>query len=189
MKHMTANFSNLDKFEGMDFRRWQKKMHFFLTRMSVVHLLCTPILDGDDATVEGIKKRIKWVNDDYVCRAKYMAEDASSKKFFVNDPKIFDEAMKSHDLAFYKEAINDERDSIMGNNTWELTHLLRGCKPLVNESSFIYMLMTFSSLELNKFWLTKQNRFRHQGSPCPHGEADVILSMRIKHESNRISIS
>ncbi|GJS85107.1 zinc finger, CCHC-type containing protein [Tanacetum coccineum] len=48
----------------------------------------------------------------------------------VNDPKTFDEAMKSHDVAFWKEAINDEMDSIMGNNTWVLTDLPPGCKPL-----------------------------------------------------------
>ncbi|GKF70425.1 hypothetical protein Tco_0203482, partial [Tanacetum coccineum] len=35
-----------------------------------------------------------------------------------DDPKIFDEAMKSQDVAFWKEAINDEIESIMGNNTW-----------------------------------------------------------------------
>ncbi|GKE34309.1 zinc finger, CCHC-type containing protein, partial [Tanacetum coccineum] len=68
---------------------------------------------GDDATVEQNRKRAKWDNDDYVCRglifngmsdslfdiyqnvesskelwdyleAKYMAEDASSKKFLVS---------------------------------------------------------------------------------------------------------
>ncbi|GJX60684.1 zinc finger, CCHC-type containing protein [Tanacetum coccineum] len=35
-----------------------------------------------------------------------------------DDPKTFDEAMKSRDVAFWKEAINVEMDSIMGNNTW-----------------------------------------------------------------------
>ncbi|GKA99917.1 zinc finger, CCHC-type containing protein [Tanacetum coccineum] len=47
-----------------------------------------------------------------------------------DDPKIFDEAMKSQDVAFWKEAINDEMDSIMGNNTWVLADLPTGCKPL-----------------------------------------------------------
>ncbi|KAL0449315.1 UNVERIFIED_CONTAM: Copia protein [Sesamum latifolium] len=47
-----------------------------------------------------------------------------------DDPKIFDEAMKSQDVAFWKEAINDEMDSIMGNNTWVLADLPPGCKPL-----------------------------------------------------------
>ncbi|GJW56818.1 zinc finger, CCHC-type containing protein [Tanacetum coccineum] len=47
-----------------------------------------------------------------------------------DDPKTFDEAMKSQDVAFWKEAINDEMDSIMGNNTWVLADLPPGCKPL-----------------------------------------------------------
>ncbi|GKG07256.1 hypothetical protein Tco_0330225, partial [Tanacetum coccineum] len=47
-----------------------------------------------------------------------------------DDPKTFDEEIKSHDAAFWKEAINDEMDSIMGNNTWVLADLPSGCKPL-----------------------------------------------------------
>ncbi|GJY84880.1 zinc finger, CCHC-type containing protein [Tanacetum coccineum] len=88
MKHMASNFVKLDKFEGVDFRRWQKKMHFLLSSMSVVYVLTTPMpKDGDDdATVEQIKKRAKWDNDDYdSLEAKYMAEDASSKKFLVSN--------------------------------------------------------------------------------------------------------
>ncbi|GJR74637.1 hypothetical protein Tco_0087002 [Tanacetum coccineum] len=93
MKHMALNFAKIDKFEGVDFRRWQKKMHFLLSSMSVVYLLTTPILGdgGNDATVEQIKKRAKWDNDDYIGRglilneAKYMAKDASSKKFLVSN--------------------------------------------------------------------------------------------------------
>ncbi|GKA31806.1 zinc finger, CCHC-type containing protein [Tanacetum coccineum] len=46
-----------------------------------------------------------------------------------NNPKTFDEAMKSQDVAFWKEAINDEMDSIMGNNTWVLVNLAPGCIP------------------------------------------------------------
>ncbi|GJV63736.1 zinc finger, CCHC-type containing protein [Tanacetum coccineum] len=47
-----------------------------------------------------------------------------------DDPKTFDEAMKSQDVAFWKEAINDEMDSIISNNTWVLTDLPPGCRPL-----------------------------------------------------------
>ncbi|KAL0325283.1 UNVERIFIED_CONTAM: putative mitochondrial protein [Sesamum radiatum] len=51
--------------------------------------------------------------------------------FNVEDgPKTFDEAMKSQDVAFWKEAINDEMDSIMGNNTFVLVDLPPCCKPL-----------------------------------------------------------
>ncbi|GJY32035.1 zinc finger, CCHC-type containing protein [Tanacetum coccineum] len=116
MKYMASNFSKLDKFEGVDFRRWQKKMHFLLSSISVVYVLTTPMPKdgGDDETMKQIRKRAKWDNDDYVCRglilnglsdslfdiyqnvesykelwdfleAKYMAEDASSKKFLVSN--------------------------------------------------------------------------------------------------------
>ncbi|GJS12102.1 zinc finger, CCHC-type containing protein [Tanacetum coccineum] len=47
-----------------------------------------------------------------------------------DDPKIFVEAMKSRDVAFWKEAINDEMNFIMDNNTWVLADLSPGCKPL-----------------------------------------------------------
>nr|GFB32941.1 zinc finger, CCHC-type [Tanacetum cinerariifolium] len=96
-------------------RRWQKKMHFLLSSMSVVYVLTTLIPDdGEDSTVDQLRKRAKWDNDDYVCRclilngmsdslfdvyqnvesskelcnsleAKYMAKDASSKKFIVSN--------------------------------------------------------------------------------------------------------
>ncbi|GJT89750.1 zinc finger, CCHC-type containing protein [Tanacetum coccineum] len=57
-KRMASNFVKLDKFEKVDFRRWQKKMHFLLSGMSVVYVLTTPILDdGDDVTVDQPRKR------------------------------------------------------------------------------------------------------------------------------------
>ncbi|GJZ31083.1 zinc finger, CCHC-type containing protein [Tanacetum coccineum] len=114
VKEMTTNFGKLDKFEGQDFRRWQKKMHFLLTTLKVVYVLTTlmPELLEDD-TVVAIRRRAKWENDDYISRghiltgmsdplfdiyqnmesakelwdsleSKYMADDVSSKKFLVN---------------------------------------------------------------------------------------------------------
>ncbi|GKF10759.1 hypothetical protein Tco_0048685 [Tanacetum coccineum] len=96
-------------------------MHFLLSSMSVVYVLTTPIPEdgGDEATVEQIRKKAKWDNDEYICKglilngmsdslfdiyqkvesskelwdsleAKYMAEDASSKKFL----KDFKHTMK-----------------------------------------------------------------------------------------------
>ncbi|GJU94206.1 zinc finger, CCHC-type containing protein [Tanacetum coccineum] len=55
----------MSHFEGV-----LKKMHFMLSCMSVVYVLTTPMPEdgGDDATMEQIRKRAKWDNDDYVCR-------------------------------------------------------------------------------------------------------------------------
>nr|GEU59191.1 zinc finger, CCHC-type [Tanacetum cinerariifolium] len=67
-------------------------MHFLLSSMSVVYMLTTPMLEdkSDNPTVDQVRRRAKWDNDDYVCKglilnAKYMAEDASSKKFLVSN--------------------------------------------------------------------------------------------------------
>nr|GEW83244.1 zinc finger, CCHC-type [Tanacetum cinerariifolium] len=88
-------------------------MHFLLTTLKVVYVLTTPMPELlEDATVEAIRIRAKWENEDYICRghilngmsdspfdvytnvepakelwdsleSKYMAEDSSSKKFLV----------------------------------------------------------------------------------------------------------
>ncbi|GJS89248.1 hypothetical protein Tco_0771884 [Tanacetum coccineum] len=42
---------------------------------------------------------------------------------------VVPEEVTGEDVAFWKEAINDEIDSI-GNNTWVLADLPPGCKPL-----------------------------------------------------------
>nr|KAJ0207727.1 hypothetical protein LSAT_V11C500270100 [Lactuca sativa] len=46
-----------------------------------------------------------------------------------DDPKTFTEAMMYRDASLWKEAINDEMDSIMGNGTWELADLPMGRNP------------------------------------------------------------
>nr|GFA73057.1 zinc finger, CCHC-type [Tanacetum cinerariifolium] len=91
-------------------------MHFMLSSMSVVYVLTTPMPEdgGENPTVEQVRKRAKWDNDDYVCKglilngmsdslfdiyqnvetskelwdtfeAKYMVEDASSKKLLISN--------------------------------------------------------------------------------------------------------
>ncbi|GKD98586.1 hypothetical protein Tco_1382483, partial [Tanacetum coccineum] len=43
-------------------------MHFLLSSMSVVYVLTTSISkDDENATVDQIRRRNKWENDDYVC--------------------------------------------------------------------------------------------------------------------------
>ncbi|GJX29440.1 zinc finger, CCHC-type containing protein [Tanacetum coccineum] len=112
---MTAKFEKLNKFEGNDFRRWQKKMHFLLTTLKVAYVLSTPMLEFvENETQEQIRKRCKWENDDYIYRghilngmsdamfdvyrnvgsakelwdqleSNYMVEDAYSKKFLASN--------------------------------------------------------------------------------------------------------
>lgn len=42
MKDKTTKVAKLDKFDDLDFRRRQKKMHFMLTTLKVVYVLSSP---------------------------------------------------------------------------------------------------------------------------------------------------
>nr|GEV06721.1 hypothetical protein [Tanacetum cinerariifolium] len=55
---------------GDGFQDMTKEYAFLLDEMSVIYILSTPILEygGGDATMDQIRKRSKWENDDYVCR-------------------------------------------------------------------------------------------------------------------------
>lgn len=112
LQKMSQDFVKLERFEGGSFRRWQK-MHFLLTALKVVNVLTTPIpKETENETLDQTRERVKWENDDYICRghilnalsdalfdvyenaltakevwdslqAKYLTEDATSKKFIV----------------------------------------------------------------------------------------------------------
>ncbi|GKE26902.1 hypothetical protein Tco_1442286 [Tanacetum coccineum] len=77
VKDTTTKFGNLDMFEGSNFRRWQKKMHFLLTTFKVAYVLNA--LFNVYQNVELAKEL--WDQ----LEAKYMAEDTSSKKFLVSN--------------------------------------------------------------------------------------------------------
>ncbi|GKA96887.1 zinc finger, CCHC-type containing protein, partial [Tanacetum coccineum] len=147
-------------------------------------------------------------------------EVSDQHTYFFNiedDPKTFDEAIKSLDVALWKEEINDKMDSIIGNNTWVLADLPPSCKPLGCKWIFKRKLKvdgTVKKLKASKFDksgkrviiclyvddmlifgtdqvqvdLTKEFlslRFFMKDM----GEVDVILGIKIKHESNGIATS
>ncbi|GKA33192.1 zinc finger, CCHC-type containing protein [Tanacetum coccineum] len=89
------------------------------------------------------------------------------------------ERTRDEDFAFWKEAINDEIDSIMGNNTLVLADLPPICKPFGCKWIFKRKL----KVDLTKEFLSLRFSMKDMG------EADVILGIRIKHESNGIAIS
>ncbi|GJT26321.1 zinc finger, CCHC-type containing protein [Tanacetum coccineum] len=69
MKDMTSKFDKLTKFEGQDFHRWQNKMHFLLTTLKVMYVLSIPSpVWSKNETLKATRKRMKWENDDYICR-------------------------------------------------------------------------------------------------------------------------
>nr|GFB77193.1 retrovirus-related Pol polyprotein from transposon TNT 1-94 [Tanacetum cinerariifolium] len=93
VKEMTTNFGKLDKFEGRDFRRWQKKMHFLLTSLKVVYVLTTPMPElMEDSTVEAVRIRAKWENDYYICRGHIL--NGMSDSLFDTDHGKYNELLR-----------------------------------------------------------------------------------------------
>nr|GEU49936.1 zinc finger, CCHC-type [Tanacetum cinerariifolium] len=68
----------------------------------------------------------------------------------LDDLKTFNEAMKSQDVAFWKEAINDEMNSIMRNNTWVLTDLPPCCKWIIKRKLKLDVKTAFLNVKLEK---------------------------------------
>ena len=111
VQELTLNFMKLDKFLGVEFRRWQKKILILFTSLNVAYVISTPKPEEkDNESLEEARKRNKWENDDFIYRGhilnsmcnslfdiyqfyesakilwdsledKYMSEDASSKNF------------------------------------------------------------------------------------------------------------
>ena len=48
-------------------------------------------------------------------------------------PKCYNEALQDENSSKWELAINDEMDSLLGNQTWELIELLEGTKALHNK--------------------------------------------------------
>nr|GEZ89354.1 zinc finger, CCHC-type [Tanacetum cinerariifolium] len=85
VKDMTNKFDKLAKFEGHEFHHWQKKMHFLLTTLKVVYVLSTPSpVWSENETLEMTRRRMKWENDNYICRGHILNKDASAMKFLVS---------------------------------------------------------------------------------------------------------
>ena len=73
-----------------------------------------------------------------------------------DDPRTYKEAMASRDSAFWKEAIQEEMDSIIQNGTWILTDLPPGCEALNSKWIFKTKMKVDGSIDKYKARLVIQ---------------------------------
>ncbi|KAK3016861.1 hypothetical protein RJ639_005982 [Escallonia herrerae] len=292
LKDIGSDFHRLERFDGGDFVRWQRKMHFLLVTVKVYYVIVNPRPpepgENEEESVAKTRERLRWDQDDEICQGhilngmsntlfdayhtvktdkelwnqlerRYITEDATTlDKFIVvtsiidklppswknfrnslkhrkedinldelgthlrieedlrkeeksksegqveqkegqrdveenheneveprrskrmriaktygpdfymylvegtrtaiqnsipivlnveSDPRTYEEAMRSQDSSFWKEAINEEIDSIMGNGTWKLVDLPPGSKPIGCKWIFKKKLRVDGSIE------------------------------------------
>ncbi|GJX74408.1 zinc finger, CCHC-type containing protein [Tanacetum coccineum] len=127
--------------------------------MSVVYVLTTPMPeDGENAIVELIQKSSKWENDDYdFLEAKYIAEDASSKKLLdCKGGKIGNKANGSRINGSVNGSSNPLKGQIMFNKSFQDNDV--AWKNLVS-SSVLNNCGYKQVIESNKFVLSKHAFF------------------------------
>ena len=80
-----------------------------------------------------------------------------------DDSKTFEKAMVSRDSSFCKEAVNDEMDSILSNNTWVLMDLPTGSKPISCKWVFRRKYNTNGSIQTFKVRLVAKGFKQREG--------------------------
>ncbi|KAG6485295.1 hypothetical protein ZIOFF_053829 [Zingiber officinale] len=71
VKELTSSIVKLDRFEGDNFIRGKKRVHFFLIALNVVYVLNTPkpTHEGEEEeTLDEFRAKQKWETDDEICR-------------------------------------------------------------------------------------------------------------------------
>ncbi|GJZ20158.1 zinc finger, CCHC-type containing protein [Tanacetum coccineum] len=137
-------------------------------------------------------KRYTLYPEDFIRRTMDEVYDQHSCCFNVeDDPKIFDEAMKSQDVAFWKEKSGidyfDTYASMARISTIRLFIVMTSIHNLIIHQMDVKT--TFLNGELEEKVDMIKEFLSSKFSMKDMGEADVILGIRIKHESNGIAIS
>lgn len=66
LKEQNTDFQKLERFDGANFKRWQKKMHFVFSDEKLVYVLTTskPQASENDRIAQ-TRERLKWEHHDY----------------------------------------------------------------------------------------------------------------------------
>ena len=147
-------------------------------------------------SLEQIKKHLR-IEEKTRQRANKFSNESITKVNFVDrttilnkilillniedDPKTFPEAMSSRDVAFWKEAINDEMDSLISNNTLIIIDLPPSSKPIGCKWVFRRQYNTDGSLQAFKARLLAKGFKQKEGINYFDAYAPVarITSIRV----------
>ncbi|KAI3753471.1 hypothetical protein L2E82_25525 [Cichorium intybus] len=124
IREMTTKFAKLEKFEGVDFRRWKKKMHFMLTTLKAAYVLTTPRPampeEGAEESLEETRKRQKWDNDDYICKG-HILNGMSDALFDIHGDALTDkELWDTLELKYITEDASSKKFLVSDFNNYKM---------------------------------------------------------------------
>ncbi|KAK3003904.1 hypothetical protein RJ639_018640, partial [Escallonia herrerae] len=72
LRDMGSDFHRLERFDGGDFVRWQRKMHFLLVTVKVYYVIVNPRPpepgENEEESVATTRERLRWDQDNEICR-------------------------------------------------------------------------------------------------------------------------
>ncbi|XP_023769569.1 uncharacterized protein LOC111918136 [Lactuca sativa] len=121
---MTMKFTKMEKFEGIDFRHYNKKMHFILTTMKAVYVLTTPrptkVEEGVVETIGEIRRRQKWDNDDYICKGHIMNGMSDALFHIHSEPLYAKELWDTLELKYITEDVSSKKFLVSDFNNFKM---------------------------------------------------------------------
>ncbi|XP_076955003.1 uncharacterized protein LOC143629677 [Bidens hawaiensis] len=177
IKDMSSKFSKLEKFEGQDFRRWKKKMHFLLTTLKVVTVLTTPMPAMPEAleeeALEQLRRRLKWENDDYICRGHILNGMCDALFDVYQNAESARDLWDSLDNKYTAEDASSKKFLVSNFNSYKISDN----RPIIDKFNELQHILGFQAyLETQK----RGNKFVQLGS-----DIRIEESLRIK-ESGKL---
>ncbi|KAL5547869.1 hypothetical protein UlMin_003100 [Ulmus minor] len=94
-----------EKFSGLNFKRWQQKMLFYLTTLNLARFLTenAPVLKDDEQDIQAVSAVDAWKHSDFLCRNYALNGLTDSLYNVYSDKKMAKELWESLDRKYKSE--------------------------------------------------------------------------------------
>ncbi|KAI5334760.1 hypothetical protein L3X38_024893 [Prunus dulcis] len=187
----------LENFNGMDFKRWQQKMLFYITTLNLIHILKVDPPRLSD-TIETVVASDTWNQSDFLCR-NYILNGLSDALYNVHSPiqtakalwESPDKKYRTEDAGMKKFIVGRFLDYKMVDSKTVISqvqelqlilHEIHAKKMELSESFQVAAVIE----KLLPSWNDFKNYLKHKRKERKEmGLEDLIVSLRIEEDNRR----